>query len=76
MPQPVQLPDGSIVLSNRFGDGPFEDCQRFVRVRLPQGVEIEGVFNAGRGPRPPRYWLYAFALFTGKCHPGCRVYCF
>ena len=66
MPQPLQLPEGSIVFSNRFGDGPFEDCQRFVCVQLPQGVEIEGIFNARRGSQPPRYRLYAFALWRGQ----------
>jgi hypothetical protein len=27
---PLQLPDGTVVLSNRFGNGPFDDCQPFV----------------------------------------------
>ena len=66
MPQPLQLPEGSIVVSNRFGDGPFEDCQRFVCVQLPQGVEIEGVSNAARGVQPERFWLHAFALWRGQ----------
>jgi hypothetical protein len=66
MPLPLQLPDGSIVLSNRFGDGPFEDGQCFVCVRLPQDVEVEGVYNAARGVKPPRYRLYAFALWHGE----------
>jgi hypothetical protein len=43
MPEPLQLPDGSVVLSNRFGHGPFKDFQPYVRVVLPQSVEIEGV---------------------------------
>ena len=43
---PLQLPPGSVVLSNRFGDGPFHDCERFVGVVLPQGIEIEAVPNA------------------------------
>jgi len=66
MAQTLQLPDGSIVLSNRFGDGPFEDGQPFVRVRLPQDVEVEGVYNAAHGVQPQRYWLYAFALWHGQ----------
>jgi hypothetical protein len=41
MALPIQVPEGTVVLSNRFGDGPFEDCQQFVQVKLPQGVEIE-----------------------------------
>jgi hypothetical protein len=45
MPQPLQLPDGTVLLSNRFGHGPFEDFQRFVRVVVPQGIEIEGVYE-------------------------------
>jgi hypothetical protein len=49
-PQPLQLPPGSIVLRNRFGDGPFEDCERFVRVVLPQGIEI-GVYDGGHKTR-------------------------
>jgi hypothetical protein len=53
-------------LSNRFGDGPFHDCERFVRVRLSQGIEIEGVYNAPRGVQPARYWLYCFVLRKGK----------
>jgi hypothetical protein len=40
MPQRLQLPEGSVVLSNRFGHGLFNDCPRFVRVQLPQGVAI------------------------------------
>lgn len=66
MPQPLQLPGGSIVLSNRFGDGPFEHGQQFVRVILPQAVELEGVYNAARGVQPERYQLYAFALHHGQ----------
>jgi hypothetical protein len=66
MPEPLQLPDGTVVLSNRFGHGPFKDFQRFVRVVLPQGVEIEGVYEAAHGITPPRYWLYAFALWQGQ----------
>jgi hypothetical protein len=66
MPWSLQLPDETVVLSNRFGCGPFDDCQPFVRVQLPQGVEIEGVYNAARGARPQRYWLYAFALWRGQ----------
>lgn len=66
MPLPIQLPDGSVVLSNRFGDGPFEDCQRFVDVVLPQGVEIEGVYSAARNAWPERYRLYAFAHWRGQ----------
>jgi hypothetical protein len=66
MPLPLQLPPGSIVLNNRFGDGPFEDRQRFVDLVLPQGVELEGVYNAARGKQPPRFWLYAFALWHGQ----------
>jgi hypothetical protein len=30
MPEPLQLPDGTVVLSNRFGHGPFKDFQPFV----------------------------------------------
>jgi hypothetical protein len=40
MPLPIQLPDGSVVLSNRFGHGPFDDCQPFVRIVLPPGVRL------------------------------------
>ena len=65
MPEPLQLPDGTVVLSNRFGDGPFKDCQPFVRVVLPQGVEIEGVYKAAHGIQLPRYWLHVFALSAG-----------
>lgn len=65
MPEPLQLPDGTVVLSNRFGHGPFFDCQSYVRVVLPQGVEIEGIYNAARGARRERYMLYAFALWNG-----------
>jgi hypothetical protein len=57
MPEPLPLPDGSVVLSNRFGHGPFKDFQRFVRVVLPQGVEIEGVYKAAQGIHPPRIEL-------------------
>ena len=49
MPWSLQLPDGTIVLSNRFGCGPFDDCQPYFRVQLPQGVEIEGVAPAHAG---------------------------
>jgi hypothetical protein len=63
MPLPIQVPHGTVVLSNRFGDGPFEDCQQFIQVVLPHGVEIEGVYNAARGVLPERFWLYAFALW-------------
>ena len=35
-------------LSNRFGDGPYAECQQFIQVVLPQGVEIEGTYNAAR----------------------------
>jgi hypothetical protein len=66
VPLPLQLPEGSVVLSNRFGDGPFHDCERFVRVVLPQGIEIEGVYNAPRGVQPGRYWLYMFVLRNGE----------
>jgi hypothetical protein len=66
MPLPLQLPNGSVVLSNRFGDGPFADCERFVRVVLPKGIEIEGVYNGQRGVRPARYWLYMFVLRNGE----------
>jgi hypothetical protein len=66
MPLPLQLPSGSVVLSNRFGEGPFADCECFVRVLLPQGVEVEGVYNAPRGVQPERYWLYCFALRRGE----------
>jgi hypothetical protein len=66
MPLPLQLPDGTVVLSNRFGHGPFADCQPFVRVQLPQGVEIEGVFRADYGIQPPQYWLHVFALSDGQ----------
>src|SRR5688572_18619115 len=62
----LQLPDGTVVLSNRFGHGPFKDFQPFVRVILPQGVEIEGVYEAASGIHPPRYWLHAFALLHGQ----------
>jgi hypothetical protein len=43
MPEVLQLPDGTKVFSNRFGNGPFQNCERFVNVVLPQGVEIEGI---------------------------------
>lgn len=66
MPLPIQVPDGTAVLCNRFGDGPFEDCQRFIQVVLPQGVEIEGIYNAARGAQPQRFWLYAIALRQGQ----------
>jgi hypothetical protein len=66
MPLPLQLPEGSVVLSNLFGDGPFHDCERFVRVVLPQGIEIEGVYSAPHGVQPERFWLYIFAV-KGKC---------
>jgi hypothetical protein len=66
MPLPIQVPYGTVVLSNRFGDGPFEDCQQFIHVRLPQGVEIEGIYSAARGMHPQRFWLYAFALWQGQ----------
>ena len=66
MPEPLQLPDGTAVLSNRFGHGPFKDFQPFVRVILPQGVEIEGVYEAASGIKPPRYGLNAFALQNGQ----------
>ena len=62
MPLPIQVPDGTVVLSNRFGDGPFADCQQFIQVVLPQGVEIEGVYNAGRGVPPQRYWQSDFLI--------------
>ena len=65
MPLPIQVPDGTVVLSNRFGDGPFEDCQQFIHVRLPQSIEIEGVYNAW-GMQPQRFWLYAIALWHGQ----------
>jgi hypothetical protein len=55
MPLPIQVPDGTVVLSNRFGDGPFGDCQQFIQVLLPKGVEIEGVYNAARGMHLQRY---------------------
>jgi hypothetical protein len=54
------------VLSNRFGHGPFKDFQRFVRVLLPQGVEIEGIYEAAHGIHPPWYWLHASALHNGQ----------
>ena len=66
MARPLQLPDGTVVLSNRFGCGPFKDFQPFVRVVLPQGVEIEGVYEAAHGRQPPRVWLHAFALYDGQ----------
>jgi hypothetical protein len=66
MPLPIQLPEGSIVLSNRFGDGPFEDCQHFVRVVLPQGVEIDGIYNAAHKAWPQRFVLHASALKNGE----------
>jgi hypothetical protein len=66
MPLPIQVPDGTVVLSNRFGDGPFEDCQQFTQVRLPQGIEIEGIYNAAHGAQPQRFWLYAIALWHGQ----------
>jgi hypothetical protein len=66
MPEPLQLPDGTVVLSNRFGHGPFKDFQPFVRVLLPQGIEIEGVYEAASKIHPPRYWLHASALHDGQ----------
>ena len=66
MPEPLQLPDGTAVLSNRFGHGPFKDFQPFVRVVLPQGVEFEGIYEAAHGIHPPRYWLHASALHDGQ----------
>src|SRR5262245_45261767 len=66
MPLPLELPEGSVVLSNRFGDGLFQDCERFVCVVLPQGIEIEGVYNAPRGVQPERFWLYMFVLRNGE----------
>jgi hypothetical protein len=66
MPEPLQPPDGTVVLSNRFGHGPFKDLQPFLRVIVPQGVEIEGVYEAASGIHPPRYWLHAFALQHGQ----------
>jgi hypothetical protein len=66
MPWSFQLPDGTVALSNRFGCGPFDDCQPYVRVQLPQAVEIEGVYNAARGAAPQRYWVHAFALCRGQ----------
>ena len=66
MPEPLQLPDGTVVLTNRFGHGPFKDFQPFVRVILPQDVEIEGFYEAASGIHPPRYWLYLFALQQGQ----------
>jgi hypothetical protein len=66
MPLPIQVPDSTVVLCNRFGDGPFEDCQQFIQVLLPQGVQIEGVYNAARGAQPQRFWLYAIALWHGQ----------
>jgi hypothetical protein len=62
----LQLSDGTTVRSNRFGSGPFEDFEQFVRVLLPQGVEIEGVYAAPRGLQPGRYWFYCFALWRGQ----------
>jgi hypothetical protein len=48
MPLPLQLPEGSVVLSHRFGDGPFR--LRTIRPRrAAAGIEIEGVYNAPRG---------------------------
>jgi hypothetical protein len=44
----------------------IQRLQPFVRVILPQGVEIEGVYEAACGIHPPRYWLYAFALWEGQ----------
>ena len=66
MPKVLQLPEGTTVLSNRFGSGPFENYERFVRVLLPQGVEIEGVYTAAKAVLPERYWLYCFALWRGQ----------
>ena len=66
MPLLLQLPDGTVVLSYRFGHGPFEDFQPYVRVVLPQGVEIEGIYEAASGIHAPRYWLCAFALQQGQ----------
>jgi len=33
---------------------------------LPQGIEIEGVYNASRGVQPERFWLYIFVLRNGE----------
>jgi hypothetical protein len=72
MPDLLQLPDGTRVLSNRFGCGPFKDFQPFVKVVLPQGVEIEGVYKAAHGIHPPRYWLHVSALHDGqRSHTIC-----
>jgi hypothetical protein len=66
MARVLQLPDGTTVLSNQFGSGPFEDFERFVRVVVPQGVELEGVYTALKGAQPERYWLHCFALWRGQ----------
>ena len=50
-----QLPDGTVVLSNRFGHARFADCQRLVRVVMPHGVAIEGIDNAARGSYRERH---------------------
>jgi hypothetical protein len=75
MAEPLQLPDGTVVLSNRFGHGPFKDFQPFVRVVLPQGIEIEGVYEAVSGIHPQRYWLHVFALCDGQHSHTVGVCC-
>lgn len=62
----AELPDGTVVLSNRFGHGPFKDFQRYVLVVPPQGVEIEGIYEAAHRIHPPRYWFHASALHDGQ----------
>jgi hypothetical protein len=59
MPKPLQLPDGSVVVSNRFGNGPFDDFQHFVRVIFPQCVAFPAI-----SARPE---------ITELCSPHC--YC-
>ena len=52
--------------SATFGRGPFDVCQSYVRVQLPQRIEIEGIYNAARGVTAQRCWRYAFALWRTK----------
>jgi hypothetical protein len=75
MPEPLQLSDGTVVLSNRFGHGPFKDFQSFVRVILAQSVEIENVYEALSGIHPQRYWLHFFALCDGQRSHTVGVCC-
>jgi hypothetical protein len=66
MPQPL---DGIVVLSNRFGHGPFKDFQPFVRVVLPQGIEIEGVYE-----RLPEYSRRSFGSTRSLCRMASGPY--